>query len=252
MHPILFKIGPLTIYTYGVFALLGIVVASMIAGREARRCGLDNKKFFDLVFWSVVWGFVGARLVYMLVEFKAFLADPLALIFNRAGFVFYGGIVFGLAALFFLSRRYRLDQAAVTDSIALGLPFGHALGRLGCFFYGCCYGRATDSWIGMIFPAGSPAGICGDNIIPTQLISAFFLLLIGAILFFLRTRLKQKGRVALLYLVFYGSFRFSIEFFRGDPRGFLGGLSVSQWFSLFAAGAGLVGWKIRWLCHRSS
>ena len=232
MFPELFKIGPLTIYSYGAMVVLGIIFAYLVSLQEAVRKNIDKKIFSDLIFWSLVWGFLGARLVYILVEFRSFLADPLALLFSRAGFVFYGGIIFGLGALFFLTRKYSLPFYRVTDCFALSVPLAHALGRIGCFLYGCCYGKATDSWAGVLFPPDSPAGWAGVKVIPVQLISALSLFFLFFLLFALRKRLRPDGMMTVFYLSFYSVFRFIIEFFRGDPRGFLGGFSLAQWISL--------------------
>jgi phosphatidylglycerol:prolipoprotein diacylglycerol transferase len=118
------------------------------------------------------------------------------------------------------------------DVIAIGIPLGHAFGRLGCFFYGCCYGKPTDSFIGVLFPPDSAAGYLGVKVIPTQLISSFFLFVLFFILLFLRKKKRFDGQIALSYIILYSIFRFLIEFFRGDPRGTFLHLSTSQFISL--------------------
>ncbi|OQX88164.1 MAG: hypothetical protein B6D55_01260 [Candidatus Omnitrophica bacterium 4484_70.2] len=123
------------------------------------------------------------------------------------------------------------------------MPLGHSLGRWGCFFNGCCYGKPTTSWIGVKFPPDSPAGILGEKVIPTQLISLFFLLVIFFILLNLRKRKKFKGEIFLSYLILYGIFRFIIEFFRGDPRGYIFIFSTSQFISLIVVAIGISMWK---------
>ena len=240
MHPILFKIGPLTIYTYGFFVFLGVVAGYWIALREAKRYGIDNNVFSNIVFWTLVWAFIGAKLLYIVVEFKFFLSDPLSAV--RSGFVFYGGLISGLVALCFLSRRYKIKLALLADSITIALCLGHAFGRLGCFFFGCCYGRPTDSFIGVLFPPDSPAGYLGVKVIPTQLISSFFLFFLFFILLVLRKRKRFDGQIALIYLFVYSIFRFIIEFFRGDHRGMVLSLSTSQFISLILIIASIFFW----------
>ncbi|UCG35018.1 MAG: prolipoprotein diacylglyceryl transferase [Candidatus Omnitrophota bacterium] len=245
MYPVLFRIGPLTIYTYGFFAFLGIVFGYLVCAKEAKRKQIARDTFSNIIFWTIVFGFVGARFLYVAIEFKQFLQHPLAVLFGRSGFVFYGGILSGFVALIFLTRKYSISFAKFGDVIALGIPLGHAFGRLGCFFYGCCYGRSTDSWIGVLFPPGSPAGALRVKVIPTQLISAFFLLLLFSFLMIYRTRSKFEGQVGIYYLLFYGVFRFIIEFFRADPRGRLGPFSTSQIIALFLIVVGIFLWR-RW------
>lgn len=242
MFPILFRIGPITIYTYGVLVFLGILVGYLFSLKEAKKENIDSKVLTDIIFWSIICGFLGARIFYILVEFKYFLKNPLSFVFSRAGFVFYGGVIFGLATFYLLTKKHRLDFLQLGDIVALSIPLGHSLGRLGCFSYGCCYGKPTTSWIGIKFPLASPAGSSGVKVIPTQLISAFFLILIFFILLIIRRKQRFKGQIILSYFTFYGLFRFIIEFYRGDPRGHIGFLSTSQFISLIVIGVSLFIW----------
>ena len=194
--------------------------------RQAKRDSIDSNTFSDICFWMIVAAFLGAKLFYLLVEWRHFLENPLVLI--RSGFIFYGGAIFGFSALYLLSRKYRISFLRLADIIAIGLPLGHALGRLGCFSYGCCYGKLASFW--------------GLERVPTQLISFLALMIIFAILFLLRKRKKFNGQIFLSYLLVYGIFRFVIEFFRGDPRGQIGFLSTSQ---VIAFGSVLIsGWLL--------
>ncbi len=243
MCPVLFKIGSFHFYTYGVLVFLGVLCGYLFAVREARKSGLDARLFSDTLFWSIIWGFIGARLLYVIVEWRAFFQMPVALLLGRAGFVFYGGVLGGLAALYLQTKKHNADFLRYVDLIILVVPLGHFFGRLGCFFYGCCYGVPTDSWIGMTFPPGSPAGILATNVIPTQLISALFLLLIFFLLLFIHNRQRFRGQIMLSYFILYGSFRFVIEFFRGDPRGFIGFFSTSQIIAVVFILAGILSWR---------
>lgn len=222
---------------------MGVMAGYLFAMREAKRCRLDTKLFSDILFWSIIGAFIGARVLYLIVEWDMFLEEPAAMLLGRAGFVFYGGVIGGLAVLYLLTRKYRVNFLEHVDIIALTIPLGHFFGRLGCFFYGCCYGRHTDSWIGIEFPHGSPAGMIGGKVIPTQLISAFFLLMIFFLLLFIRRRQRFQGQILLSYFILYGIFRFIIEFFRGDPRGFWGIFSTSQVIALLLIISGIIGWS---------
>lgn len=242
MHPILFKLGPITVYTYGVFVFLGVLAGYLFCLKQAKKESIDTKVFSDILFWAIISGFLGARLFYIVIEFKQFMDDPIGIGLGRAGFVFYGGIIFGLPVFYFLARKHRLDFLNLTDLVILALPLAHAIGRIGCFFYGCCYGKPTDSWIGMKFAPDSPAGLLGVKIIPTQIISSLFLFLIFFLLLTLRKTRKFKGQIFLYYIIVYSIFRFIIEFYRGDPRGYLGSLSFSQVISLILIGGALILW----------
>jgi phosphatidylglycerol:prolipoprotein diacylglycerol transferase len=217
MHPILFKIGPITIYTYGVFVFLGVLAGYGVIHQAAKKQGIDSDSLANIIFWTVISSFLGAKLLYILLEFKIFLKDPLAVI--RSGFVFYGGVIFGILGLWRLTRAYKIRFAKVADIIALGLPLGHAIGRIGCFFYGCCYGKV--------------------GIFPVQLVSSFALFLIFFLLLFLRRKKHSTGQIFLYYIISYSTFRFLIEFFRVDPRGKMLFLSTSQFISLILLISGI-------------
>jgi len=234
MFPILFKLGPITIYSYGVFVALGVGAGYFVCRGEAKKEGIPEKVFSHIFFWALVFGFLGARMVYVLVEWRRFLSDPLGVAFSRGGFVFYGGVIAGILTVFALTRKYKINFLKFADIMALGIPLGHALGRMGCFFYGCCYGKPTTSKLGILFPPESAAGLLGVKVIPTQLISAVFLLLIFYILLFVKKRKKFSGQILLSYVFLYGIFRFIIEFYRGDPRGEVFSLSTSGFISLLS------------------
>ena len=236
MHPILFTIGPLTIYTYGFFVFLGVLCGYLVSSSLAKKDGIESNIFSNIIFWVIVFSFLGAKLLYLLIEWRYFLSQPLASL--RSGFVFYGGIVSGLAALYFLIRKYKIAFLKLADILAIGVTLGHAFGRLGCFTYGCCFGRPEQGWLGLLFPLDSPAGYSGLKVIPTQLIEAGFLVLLFFLLLRLRNRKRFSGQVFLSYLIIYGVFRFMIEFLRGDFRGSLFFLSTSQLISLVSLGLG--------------
>lgn len=232
MFPVLFKLGPITIYTYGFFLFLGVTAGYFVCKGQADSEGIPPKIFSNIFFWGLVWGFVGARIAYILIEWRLFLVDPLSLILSRSGFVFYGGAIAGVAAVFILAKRQGINVLKLVDIGVLGIPLGHALGRIGCFCYGCCYGRPTDAPWGMLFPPDSPAGLLNTKVIPTQLISSFFLFLIFFSLLALKKHKRFDGQILLSYNIVYGIFRFIIEFYRGDPRGEVFFLSTSQFIAL--------------------
>lgn len=243
MFPIFLKIGPITIYYYGIFVFLGVLGGYFVSLREAQKQGIDGNIFSHIFFWSLFISFIGAKAIYILLEFKNFLLNPLVML--RTGFVFYGGAISGFISLYLFTKKYKISFRKLSDVLALGIPLGHALGRIGCFSYGCCYGRATDSFLGVLFPPDSPAGSSGTKVIPTQLLESFLLLLIFLVLLLTRKTKKFEGQIFLLYLMLYGVSRFIIEFLRGDERGQIFILSVSQFVALIFLGLSIILWR-RW------
>ncbi|MCK9615341.1 MAG: prolipoprotein diacylglyceryl transferase [Candidatus Omnitrophica bacterium] len=232
MHPILFKFGSFTIYTYGFFVFLGVLFGYFFCLKQAKRENINKSVFSDIIFWTLIFSFLGARVFYIFADFENFLLNPLEILLSRSGFVFYGGVVFGIIALYALAKLHKINFFKLSDIIVSGVPLAHAFGRLGCFSYGCCYGRPTDSFLGVLFPKDSPAGFAGVRVIPTQLIEALSLFLLFLALIFLRKRKKFDGQLLAFYLIFYSIIRFIIEFLRGDPRGSVFFLSLSQFISV--------------------
>jgi phosphatidylglycerol:prolipoprotein diacylglycerol transferase len=243
MHPIFIKMGSLTIYTYGLMVSLGFIIAVCFAFSQSKKYNLDPKIVIDLSFWILLWGFLGARILYILTEWNQFLSQPYQMLFSRGGFIFYGGFISALLAMCFYIKKRKLDFWKIADLFSPSVVLAHSIGRVGCFFYGCCYGRATNSFLGMVFPPYSPAGSSGLAVIPTQLISSLVLVIIFLLLLIIRDHQKFKGQVFLSYIFLYGLARFIIEFFRGDPRIFIGRFSISQLISILMITIAL--WMIR-------
>ncbi|MCM8787514.1 MAG: prolipoprotein diacylglyceryl transferase [Candidatus Omnitrophica bacterium] len=231
MFPVLFKLGPIMIYTYGFFVFLGVVLGYFLSLKEAKRNNIDLEVFKTIIFWTIVFGFLGARLFYIITEFRLFILNPFKTLFSRSGFVFYGGVLSGLLVLYILTKKHKINFLKFSDILSIAIPAGHAIGRIGCFSYGCCYGKPTTSFIGVIFPPTSPVIYTGQRVIPTQLIESFFLFLIFLIIKFIFKKKKFDGQPFFVYLILYSIIRFFIEFLRGDPRGEFLYLSTSQWIS---------------------
>jgi phosphatidylglycerol---prolipoprotein diacylglyceryl transferase len=251
MYPILFKIpllGGIPVYSYGLLVATGIVAGILWVRYDARRFGLDPAKAMDLVFYVVLFGIIGSRVVYIIVaEWNRFLQNPL--IFFRiweGGLVFYGGVIFSLIASLWFFRKYKLPVMKYLDIFAPALALGHSIGRLGCLMAGCCYGKPTalESWFSIIFPKNvgsfAPQGI---PLFPTQLMESLGEFSIFWILFFLRKHKRFDGQIFGSYLILYGIVRFVVEFFRGDlERGYVlqSLLSISQLMSLVIVAFGLL------------
>jgi phosphatidylglycerol:prolipoprotein diacylglycerol transferase len=235
LYPILFKLGPFTIYTYGLMVAIGCLAGFFYIRGEARRIAFDVDKIMSLFLWVLIFGFVGGRILYILVEWESFLNEPWRTIFARGGFIFYGGFILALGVGIWQTRRKGLNSWKTADVFAPGIAIAHAISRIGCFLNGCCYGRPTDSWLGVSFPPESPAGSVGKPLIPTQLFSSLNLFIIFAILLSLKPYKKFDGQLFWLYVLLYGVTRSVIEIFRGDPRGHIWFFSTSQFIGIIFA-----------------
>lgn len=238
MYPILFEIGDWPVYAYGVLLALAYLLALQFAVVRARRQGLDGTKVMDFGIYLIIAALVGAKLMLVIVDFDYFVRQPQELLsLVRAGGVFYGGLIAALGVALWLSRRYGLSIWTTADLFAPGIALGHVIGRLGCLLAGCCYGTPTSMPWGITFTnpvaaanVGTPLGI---PLHPTQLYDAGAELLILAILLVTERRGRPfAGRTFWLYMFLYGVSRFIIEFYRGDDRGTIAGLSTSQFVSV--------------------
>lgn len=234
----LFSIGPFTVHGYGLMIGIGVLCCVFMATKRAKKYGLIEDAIVDIAIWGLISGFLGAKLLFLIVEWKQFLKNPLALL-GSEGFVVYGGIIAGMLAAILYCKKKKLIFLDYFDLTAPSIAMAQGFGRIGCFLAGCCYGRETELPIGVIFPEGAlaPAGI---RLLPTQLISSVGNFLIMAILLTAYPRRKRKGDTGFLYMLLYGVGRFLIEFLRNDERGAVGGLSTSQFISLFIVAAGIL------------
>jgi len=238
MHPILFRIGNWPVYSYGVLLAAAYLTALQLAVVRARHRGVDGARVMDLGIYLIIAALVGAKLMLVIVDFKYFFANPSELkSLVSAGGVFYGGLIGALITAIVLVRRYNFRIWTTADLFAPGIALGHVIGRLGCLMAGCCYGRPTDVPWGITFTnpdaatnVGTPLGI---PLHPTQLYDAGAELLILILLLVTERRGRPfEGRTFWLYMLLYGISRFIIEFFRGDDRGVMMGVSTSQFVSL--------------------
>jgi len=199
----------------------------------------NEDQILSAALWAIISGFLGAKILYWLVEFDQILANPHYLIETlREGFVFYGALIGGLGGVAIYAAKHKLPFLAFVDLFSPSLVLAHAFGRIGCFCAGCCYGVECDCAISVVFPQGAiaPAGIPR---LPTQLMESAFLFILAVVLILILRKKKAFGTVLGWYMILYGLWRFGIEFFRGDERGMVGALSTSQFISIFAVAAGV-------------
>lgn len=244
MHPIFFEIGPLTIHFYGVMLALAFVVGIWFATQQARREKVLASAILDFSLVVLVSGIIGARVLFVLLNFDYYSQHPLEMImFWQGGLVYYGGIILGVLCGILFLRVRRLNTWKVIDICAPSLALGQAIGRIGCFLNSCCFGKPTDLPWGIKFPSGSMASyeqfsqglIQSVNeyslpVHPTQLYSSLNALIIFIILVLLNRKKRFNGELFWLYLLLYAITRFGIEFLRGDDRGpvFFNFFSISQ------------------------
>jgi phosphatidylglycerol:prolipoprotein diacylglycerol transferase len=241
MRPVLFELGPATIYTYGVLLAAAYLLGLQLAIRRARTRGLDQTRVLDLGIYIIISALVGAKLLLLVTDFRSFAGNPRALIdLARSGGVFYGGLIVAVIVALWYIRRIGLPLWTTCDVFAPGIALGHVVGRFGCFFAGCCYGKpATVPWA-ITFTDPNAAANVGTPLNiplhPTQLYEAGAEALILVILLGTESRGRAyPGRTFWLYMLFYAISRFIIELFRGDPRGTVFMFSTSQFISILLA-----------------
>jgi phosphatidylglycerol:prolipoprotein diacylglycerol transferase len=241
--PVLFRIGPVAVYSYGVMMALAFVGSWLFARWYLPRRGVEAEAALDLVLAAAIGGLVGARLLYVATNWSVFAANPLWIPqLQRGGMVFYGGLIGGAAAVTAYVLYKRLPVSVIADGGAMAVPIGSAIGRLGCFLNGCCSGRPTDQWFGIEFPGTL------SRVVPTQLIDSAANTAIFLVLFFLAVRVRPRGGTLWwAFLALYGTSRFLVEMLRVNPPLALG-LTQAQWISVPMVVAGLAG--LLWLYAR--
>jgi len=241
MYPIIVRVGPVTIYSFGLMMAVAFLVSGLIVTKELGRKGLDANLGSSLVVWAAVGGLVGARLWVIVDDLAGFLDAPLSFVLSGAGFVWYGGLAGGIGAMSAFIRKHRLPWLATADCVAAGVPLGHAIGRIGCQLAGDGdWGKETTLPWGMAYPNAIigwdyPPGV---RVHPTPLYEAALYATIFAVLWGTRRRLEPAGAMLGSYLVLAGVARFLIEFLRTEPR-IAFGLTAAQLFSIGIVVAGL-------------
>lgn len=238
MYPFI-ELGELKIPTYGICCAIGLGLAILILLRTCKYRDIKSDTAIFTGMLCVIGGFVGAKLLYLIVELDTFIANPELLKHAiLSGFVFYGGLIGGIVTGLIAVHKNKIDTLGFADLAAAPIAIGQAMGRVGCFLAGCCYGCRTDSCLGVVFPIGGDAP-AGAKLLPTQLFEAVFLVIATIILYIMIMKIRKQGIVAGTYLIMYSVWRFIIEFFRSDDRGNVGALSTSQFISLFLLPTGI-------------
>lgn len=245
MHPMIHLSDGLALPTYGLFYLTAFLGAIGYAAWLGRRIGLPFSRTIDAGFTVAIAGEIGARLLFVIVEWDRFAAGAISMKqFLVAGRVVLGGVLGAIVAAIWVFRRFRLPVLAFMDAGIAGVVLGMAIGRLGCLMAGCCYGAPTDMWWGITFTeplanelSGTPLGVA---LHPTQILQSLDSFLTMALLTWLFFRRTFDGQGIAIWMMLAGLSRFLIEFLRADARGGIAGLATSQWIGLVMIVVGIV------------
>lgn len=251
MYPTLFRFGSFEITTFGLMMFLAFVIGGWLLTKQFRRAGLSDDLASTLTMAAALGGIIGAKTYY------AILFHDWHLLFDRAGLVWYGGLIGGTIAGSWVVLRRKVDFLRAADATAPSLAIGYALGRIGCFLVGDDYGRPTDSWIGIAFPKGSPPttarslrefgvrvdpSMPPDQVLPvhpTQIYESVAAFVMFAILWRMNRGEHRRGATFAMFLILLGIERFLVEIVRAKDDRFLGPFTVAQLISVIAVIVGL-------------
>ena len=237
MYNDLFSIGPISIHSYGVLTGLALLAAIILASGRAKKRGMNDDICYGILFVGVIFGYLCSKTTYILVEWDSFIENP-QMFLSTSGFVVMGGLIGGIIAAGIYCKLKKVNFLDYLDLCAPSIAIAQGIGRIGCFMAGCCYGKETDSFIGIAFK-NSDYAPNGVKLIPTQLISSLGNFINMAILLILAKKTKKKGAIIGAYITIYSIGRFLIEFLRADDRGNVGILSTSQMLSLVTVLVGI-------------
>ena len=242
MYNEILTIGSFTIHGYGLMIGLGVAAALMMGDYRSKKFGLIGDHIYGMTFSAVILGFLAARILFIITEWQDFLQNPMRYL-SGAGFVVYGGIIGGALTIYGFCKIKKIDMLAYLDLMIPSVALAQAFGRVGCFLAGCCYGRETDSFLGVVF-TNSDFAPNGVKVLPTQLFMASGDLVIMAVLLWYAKKRDLRGRTSALYLILYSVGRFCVEFLRNDDRGMVGVLSTSQFIAVFTFVIGVLGYFV--------
>ncbi|WP_456441856.1 prolipoprotein diacylglyceryl transferase [Psychroserpens sp.] len=224
MHPELFHIDfnnflglqTITIYTYAFCIVIGTVIATHYAKWSVKK-NLGIKLSNNLIYLIFIAGFVGGKLFFYLENPFYYFETPSALLDTfSSGFVFYGSFITIISVMIWYLKKHQIALLPTFDIAAISATIVHAIGRIGCFSAGCCYGEPTNSSFGLVFPTSHT-----QIVHPTQLYESFVLVIIMTFLLLFKKHQQFKGQLFLLYLGLYACSRIVLELFRGDTRGYI-------------------------------
>jgi len=259
IDPVAFSLGPLGEVTwYGITLAVAVIALLAITFRELKRRGIPEGTLFNLLFWGVVGGAVGGKLVYLIGQWQINGLDP-SEILSRFGWALHGTII-GVVlagAVYWSVRTGKVslqELLGLGDAVAPGAPLAQAIGRVGCTLNGCCWGSPTSlPWAVVYTNPDSFCGLKGIPLHPAQIYFVLWNLAVFAVVWRLRSRLKPPGSLFLVYLSLYCAGDFGLRFFRDDPS-VLGALREGQIISLtiLAIALPLLVIRMRWFRKKAA
>ncbi|HHV93686.1 MAG TPA: prolipoprotein diacylglyceryl transferase [Firmicutes bacterium] len=235
MNPVLWQIGPVTVYSYGFFLAAGFAAGTYLTAKTAQRCGIAADFVWDLALVVCAAALLGARIGFVLLEWPYYRLHPQEILrVAEGGLSFHGGLILAVVVGVWFCRRRRYNPWQMADIVAPAVPLGTAIARIGCLLNGCCYGYVTDLPIGLPAALGDPRPRHATQIYAAILNLALFVYLQRK-----REHRRFPGYLGLLYLILYSVLRIVVEIFR-ESRVLFGSIKVAQAFSLLVIiGAGL-------------
>ena len=256
-HPFSYHLGVFTFTGFGIAVLLAFAIAQVISQRELQRRGYDPEPIGDLVFAAVIGGLLGAKLYYVI------LVHDITTLWSRGGFVFWGGLIGGIIAVFAVIHRKQLNTWRISDVAGIGIAAAYSVGRTGCWAVGDDYGRAWNSRFAVMFPDGQPPsdaahlaafhsaippGVSPSTVLsvyPTQLLEVALGFGMFLILWHLRTHKHAEGWLLGVYMVLAGIERFAVEFLRAKDDHVGGPFTMAQYLAILFVIAGLFVMRVR-------
>ncbi len=246
MDPIFFRVGSFEIMWYSIFILLGVISAIFLILREGKRFNYSKDFLFNLAFWTIIFGFIGARTYYVIFNFSLYKDNLLSILeIWNGGLAIHGGIIAGLITILIYCKSYNVKAVKVIDIIAPALLLAQAIGRWGNFFNSEAYGSITtyENLKNLYIPEFIIDGMyINENYYhPTFFYESLWCLL-GFIVLIIVRRIKyiKTGQMISIYMIWYGVGRFLLESMRDYDALLLGGIRVAQIVSVIMIIAGVV------------
>jgi phosphatidylglycerol:prolipoprotein diacylglycerol transferase len=236
MHPILLKLGPFTIYSYGFFVAVAFLVSSALVVRAGEKQGLSRSDVLDILIAILLGGLIGGRLLFVIINLSYFLENPVHIVMlNEGGMAFQGGLAGGMIAALIACRVKKVSFWGMLDLVSPYAALGHAIGRIGCLMNGCCYGKPVTSGFGLMFH-GEPVMRA-----PVQIYESLSLLALFLVLLFIGRKRRFGGEIFSIYIMLYAVIRIALEPLRADNPVVFAGTTLANIISIgmLVAGAGL-------------
>ena len=249
MFPKLISIGSFFVPTYGVLVAIAFLLALFVITRLAPKAGLDKERVTNLGIYCALMGLLGAKVLMIIFDWNRLpLNEIFSLATLQAAGVFHGGLIAAILFAIYYTRRFGMPWLTTADVFAPGIAIGHAIGRLGCFMAGCCYGVVCERPWAVTYTNPEANSMSNTPLYqplhPTQLYEAGAELLVFLLLMWMWRQRRRPGVVIATYLIVSSALRFWVEFYRFHEQALPFGLplSLTQWISiaLMLAGAAIL------------